>query len=82
MAQNSKATDEFRIAVREYMEEREIGPTYLAEQAQVSRQMITRVLSGDADCTIAFAEKLARGLGVDLWELIEEKIIARRTAVK
>lgn len=82
MPQKSKATDEFRDAVREYMEEHGLGPSYVAEHAGVSRQMITRVLSGEADCTIAFAEKLAHGLGIDLWELIERKIILRKPAIK
>jgi transcriptional regulator with XRE-family HTH domain len=67
--------------IREIADEREIPLSHLADRAGVTRSHLAKVLAGGSSPTVAWLDKIARVLGVDVDDLLT-KTPAPKTAVR
>ena len=51
-----------RQLLKEEMDKRGLNITRLAEVSGVDKSLISRILSGDRDCNVLTAQKLAKGM--------------------
>lgn len=76
MTKPSRLSDLFRERVREEIAKQGTTISAIAVQAGISFVHLSRVLSGKADVSLPVAEQIAEALGVQLSDLITEKIPA------
>jgi transcriptional regulator with XRE-family HTH domain len=63
----------FRENVRYWMDREDVSISELARRCECSRPGLSRLLSGEEDCTIDRAARIARELGIPLSALFAEK---------
>ena len=67
-------TDAFRVNVRSYTKLRGLTFGELAEKASLSREWLSKMLSGRSNPTLPVCERIARALGVSLEALVSEPV--------
>jgi len=75
----SEALDVFRKQVRIRLDQAELSISELAKRANLSRRIVSQLLSGVNGCTLANADSIARALGCRLPELLSEPKQDRRS---
>jgi len=72
----SRISDIFRERVREEIAKQSTTISAIAAEAGISFVHLSRVLGGKADVSLPVAEQIADALGIQLTDLISEKIVA------
>ena len=72
-ATDSPAMENIRVNLRAMLEEGKFTIAGLARDAGVGRRTIYYVLDGQSDCTIPWAERIAKALGVTIYQLMDDR---------
>ncbi len=66
--------------VQKLMELHKLTKTDLAKKSGMTREQISRILNGHHECTLSTLEKIAKGFGVSMSDLIEPEKKPKKTA--